>query len=49
MTAGAHLLTLHTDTPERFGYALEALDGAITVAEPGTAFTPAPVVRERIA
>ncbi len=49
VTAGAPLLTLHTDTPERFGYALEALDGAITVAEPGTAFTPAPVVRERIA
>ncbi|MGW4807723.1 thymidine phosphorylase [Kitasatospora sp. NPDC004272] len=48
VTAGQPLLTLHTDTPERFGYALEALDGAVTVAPAGTAFTPAPIVLDRI-
>jgi thymidine phosphorylase len=28
VTAGAPLLTLHTDTPDRFDRALEALDDA---------------------
>ena len=32
VTAGQPLLTLHTDTPERFDYALEALATGITVA-----------------
>ncbi len=49
VTAGQPLLTLHTDTPERFPYALEALEGAVTVAPAGTAFTPAPIVLDRIA
>ena len=45
---GQPLLTLHTDTPERFDRALEALEGAWHIAEAGTAFTPGPVVLERI-
>ncbi|MFI0898881.1 thymidine phosphorylase [Streptomyces sp. NPDC020983] len=46
---GEPLLTLHTDTPERFPYAVEALDGAVTVAAEGTDFTPGPIVLDRIA
>ncbi|MFD5565328.1 thymidine phosphorylase [Kitasatospora griseola] len=49
VTAGQPLLTLHTDTPERFPYAIEALADAVTVAPVGTAFTPAPIVLDRIA
>jgi thymidine phosphorylase len=33
VTAGQPLLTLHTDTPERFERALDALDGAFHVGE----------------
>lgn len=49
ITAGQPLLTLHTDTPEKFGYALEALDGAYDIAAPGTSYKAGPVVLERIA
>ncbi|GJF29625.1 thymidine phosphorylase [Kitasatospora sp. NE20-6] len=49
VTAGQPLLTLHTDTPERFDYAIEALKDGIGVAPAGTAFTPAPIVLDRIA
>ncbi|MFF8771659.1 thymidine phosphorylase [Kitasatospora sp. NPDC015120] len=49
VVAGQPLLTLHTDTPERFDYAIEALAGGIEVAPAGTAFTPAPIVLDRIA
>ncbi|MGP3952359.1 thymidine phosphorylase [Streptomyces sp. 7N604] len=49
VTEGQPLLTLHTDTPERFDYALQSLDGAIDIASPGTAYEPTPVVLERIA
>ncbi|MEV7117723.1 thymidine phosphorylase [Kitasatospora griseola] len=49
VTAGQPLLTLHTDTPERFPYAIEALADAITIAPTGTEFTPAPIVLDRIA
>ncbi|MEU3215531.1 thymidine phosphorylase [Streptomyces sp. NPDC006971] len=49
VTAGQPLLTLHTDTPEKFEYALKALPGAYDIAPAGTDFTPTPVVRERIA
>jgi thymidine phosphorylase len=49
VTEGQPLLTLHTDTPERFAYALEAVEGSYDVAAPGTDFTAAPVVLERIA
>jgi thymidine phosphorylase len=50
--AGAPLLTLHTDTPERFEPALAALDGAAITIEPdagAAAFAAAPIVLERIA
>ncbi|QMU79222.1 thymidine phosphorylase [Streptacidiphilus sp. PB12-B1b] len=49
VTAGQRLLTLHTDTPERFAYALEALEGGITVDAPGTPYTPEPLILDRIA
>jgi thymidine phosphorylase len=49
VTAGAPLMTLHTDTPERVGYALAALDGAVGVDPPGTAYAADPIVLERIA
>ena len=45
---GQPLLTLHTDTPERFGYALEALADAVAVAPPGTRYTPEPLILDRI-
>ncbi|MEV7772181.1 thymidine phosphorylase [Kitasatospora sp. NPDC086791] len=49
VVAGQPLLTLHTDTPERYDYAIEALAGGITVSPAGTAFTPNPIVLDRIA
>ncbi|MFD9127425.1 thymidine phosphorylase [Kitasatospora sp. NPDC059571] len=49
VVAGQPLLTLHTDTPERYDYAIEALAGGITVAPEGTAFTANPIVLDRIA
>ncbi|WP_066945966.1 thymidine phosphorylase [Streptomyces lushanensis] len=48
ITAGRPLLTLHTDTPEKFDYALEALEGAYDLAPSGTSYRPTPVVLERI-
>ncbi|RYJ02241.1 MAG: thymidine phosphorylase, partial [Actinomycetales bacterium] len=33
VAAGAPLLTLHTDTPERFERALEALEGGFDVGD----------------
>jgi thymidine phosphorylase len=49
VTAGRPLLTLHTDTPERFAYALEAVAGSYDIAPAGTEFSASPVVLERIA
>ncbi|MCX5311145.1 thymidine phosphorylase [Streptomyces sp. NBC_00154] len=49
VTKGQRLLTLHTDTPEKFEYALKALPGSFDIAPAGTEFTATPVVRERIA
>lgn len=49
VTEGQPLMTLHTDTPEKFDYALKALPDAYDVAPAGTSFAPLPVVRERIA
>jgi thymidine phosphorylase len=46
---GQPLLTLHTDTPDRFEYALEALSHACDIAAQGAEFNPTPVVLERIA
>ncbi|RPK92762.1 thymidine phosphorylase [Streptomyces sp. ADI98-10] len=49
VTEGQPLMTLHTDTPEKFGYALKALPEAYDISPAGTSFAPLPVVRERIA
>ncbi len=46
VAAGQPLLTLHADDADRFGAALAALDGAVTVA--GTRPAPVPLVLERI-
>lgn len=46
VTRGQPLLTLHTDTPERFGRAHEALDGAWRIS--AQAPTTGPVVLDRI-
>ncbi|HEY1135808.1 MAG TPA: thymidine phosphorylase [Nocardioides sp.] len=47
--AGAPLFTLLTDTPERFDRALAALEGGYDVASGDDAFTPSPLVIDRIA
>ena len=49
VVAGQPLLTLHTDTPEKFAYAEEALRGAFGVAEPGGVFVAGALVLDRIA
>lgn len=49
VTEGQPLLTLHTDTPERFEYALKSIEGSYDIEPAGTAFTASPVVLERIA
>ncbi|MFE2232857.1 thymidine phosphorylase [Streptomyces sp. NPDC059442] len=49
VTAGQPLLTMHTDTPEKFDYALKSLEGAWDVSPAGTAFTANPIVLDRIA
>jgi thymidine phosphorylase len=49
VTEGQPLLTLHTDTPERFEYALQAVEGSYDIGAAGTDFTASPVVLERIA
>lgn len=47
--SGEKLLTLHTDTPERFGRALEALEGAYTIMPEGSRPDLLPLVIDRIA
>ena len=47
--AGERLMTLHTDTPERFARALEALDGASFIAPEGSRPDLLPLVIDRIA
>ncbi|MCC2310154.1 thymidine phosphorylase [Cellulomonas chengniuliangii] len=46
--AGQPLLTLHTDTPERFGRAREALEGAVRIDQGAAAAAPRPLVLDRI-
>ncbi len=46
---GDPLLTLHTDTPERFERALEALEGAFFIAPDGSRPDLLPLVVERVA
>lgn len=48
VTEGQPLLTLHTDTPDRFEYALQSLEGSFDIGT-GADFTATPVVLERIA
>ena len=45
---GQPLLTLHTDTPERFERALESLEGAFTIAPEGSRPDLLPLVIEKI-
>jgi thymidine phosphorylase len=45
---GDPLLTLHTDTPERFARALEALDGAYFIAPEGSRPDLLPLVIDRV-
>ena len=47
--AGDVLARLHTDTPERVGRAVEAIDGAWTLAATGTAIGERRIVLDRIA
>jgi thymidine phosphorylase len=47
--AGERLMTLHTDTPERFARALEALDGVSFIAPVGSRPDLLPLVIDRIA
>ncbi|OON74375.1 thymidine phosphorylase [Streptomyces tsukubensis] len=46
--AGTPLLTLHTDTEDRFAYALESLTAAYDIAPTGTEFTRRPIVLDRV-
>jgi thymidine phosphorylase len=46
--AGEPLMTLHTDTPEKFERAIEALDGAISIAPAGTRPDRPPLIIDRI-
>ena len=47
--AGEPLFTLHADDPARFERALEALEGAYTIAPAGTVLPARPLVRARVA
>jgi len=47
--AGEVLMTLHTDTPERFARAREALEGAVVVGPEGSRPPERPLVIDRIA
>ena len=47
--AGDVLARLHTDTPERVGRAVDAIDGAWTIAATGTAIGERRIVLDRIA
>ncbi|MFJ3515323.1 MULTISPECIES: thymidine phosphorylase [unclassified Streptomyces] len=49
VTAGQPLMTLHTDTPEKFDYALASLAGTYDIATAGTAFSATPIILDRIA
>jgi len=48
VTKGRPILTLHTDTPERFPRAYEALEGAWDLAAPGATVPTRSVVLDRI-
>ncbi len=48
VSEGSPLMTLHTDEPERFDRALEALEGGYDVAPSGSSYEPGPIVLDRI-
>jgi thymidine phosphorylase len=48
VVGGQPLFTLHTDTPERFGTALEALEGGYQIAPPGDRPLDRPLIIDRI-
>ena len=48
VTVGQPLFTLLTDTPERFGRALAALDGGYAIEPPGSPYEPVPLVIDRV-
>ena len=48
VAAGSPLFTLHTDTPERFDSAVDALASAVRIAPAGTPVTVGEIVRERV-
>ncbi|WP_111601112.1 thymidine phosphorylase [Streptomyces sp. Amel2xB2] len=48
VTAGRPLMTLYSDTPQTFAYALEALAGSYDIAPQGTEFAVSPIVLERV-
>jgi thymidine phosphorylase len=48
VTEGQPLLTLHTDEPDRFDRALASLEGGYDIAPAGTAYTPTPLIHDRI-
>jgi thymidine phosphorylase len=49
IVAGQPLFTMHTNEPERFARALEALEGSYSIADPGTpVFTGGPLILDRI-
>jgi thymidine phosphorylase len=48
LRAGDPLMTLHTDTPERFGRAIEALQGSYFIAPEGSRPDLLPLVIERV-
>ncbi|UDY24415.1 thymidine phosphorylase [Nocardioides sp. Kera G14] len=49
VTAGAPLFTLHFDDADRLPRALESLEGGYDIASSGTAFSPSPLLIDRIA
>ncbi len=46
--AGAPLMTLHTDEPERFERALASLEEAVEVTADGSTYTPTAIVLDRV-
>jgi thymidine phosphorylase len=48
VVAGQPLFTLHTDTPERFDRALAALEDGYEIAPAGSAYSPSPLILDRL-
>ena len=48
VTMGEPLFTLHTDTPERFARAQEALVGAVDIEPDASGFTPSALLLDRV-